>query len=812
MTTHSTVHATDTTFNVYINDKYESMDNLNIANDQLKQCKLNKASITLAYLKDVIAKSFHDSKSFSSLFVDNNYEWKLFSYNETNVMSEIFNDIHLNVEVSKFEMSQNEYIKLRVVFFNKHNMKQSNAISSNKSSTVSSTLVASAYNGTEKPKHFIQVTAVTEDDFTVQLDVDKSSKKNRKFLLKDISRQNIELEKITVKSKQTSGEVVVDFNNDHKNDYSIAVYDENNEQLSATIKVIKPSELNIHTYKPNDVDPSTVIKILDEKNETVYLYWNIPSETFGEIKYKICYDIAHEKEEHMVDVLPYSMPLSLMPIDIQIHTISIFDNEEDDENKIDDEKNNKTKTKVSDGVVVRIGDIIPKIHAMIEYIHNDDAQINIEFDANVEFTKFKQLIVNELKLKDRNGVKIGHIDNDKNVLFIDEVNFDQVLSKESNDNKIMFYVGFDPETPTIKEIINYIKGELQIELSSNRINTFCLETDPEEKHMSNISSRDLSMTVTGINSNCKYKIRVMSINQFGKSAWSEWSETYLPLHRFSIDDLCNEIKQWIYDDINYKKLLHKISETFTENSMTGDFFYNKTPTFAEFWIKAAIKDLVTSETLQIILNCFNKWKDRELDNIRSKSSEQMAQIMCSFPINRLIECMQENKIDGAKFIHILDEKENNIFERTTGWCKNEIEQIKLMLCKHRTMYEKQIVGQINLMKTKYKSSESILNVINEQFDVEILHYNIKHNKSIELFSNKIIDFLQMNKRDKGGELVKNTYDAIAACFTFNEKQIDPIGIQSLYQPRDWVCSNCGNYNFSQQIHGDMNYNLSLCEL
>eukprot|EP01084_Bolivina_argentea_P296074 509870_1 len=106
-------------------------------------------------------------------------------------------------------------------------------------------------------------------------------------------------------------------------------------------------------------------------------------------------------------------------------------------------------------------------------------------------------------------------------------------------------------------------------------------------------------------------------------------------------------------------------------------------------------------------------------------------------------------------------------------------------------------------------------MVNE-FDVEMLHYNIKNNINIEAFSDRIVDFLnELMKQNKyAPELVKNTYKAIGNCFVSNAKSVDNDLKESEISTslREWICSKCGNCNICQHVNGKINYDLAICQL
>eukprot|EP01084_Bolivina_argentea_P256817 432549_1 len=190
------------------------------------------------------------------------------------------------------------------------------------------------YDNKAKISYFIQITDVSHDAFTIRLDVSTKNKKNkRKYYIKEVSNaEDSELGTITIIRKQQCGYQVIDFETKHDEEYKIAIFEKNdnliNKPLSNVIKFIKcPCNIE-NNYKPKSIDTSTIIKILDKRHKKVNIYWNTPTLSFGEIQYKIVYtQNDDDSKDVIVELLPYSIPLSSMktPLEIEIITISIFD-------------------------------------------------------------------------------------------------------------------------------------------------------------------------------------------------------------------------------------------------------------------------------------------------------------------------------------------------------------------------------------------------------------------------------------------------------------------------------------------------------
>eukprot|EP01084_Bolivina_argentea_P030166 55945_1 len=158
--------------------------------------------------------------------------------------------------------------------------------------------------------------------------------------------------------------------------------------------------------------------------------------------------------------------------------------------------------------------------------------------------------------------------------------------------------------------------------------------------------------------------------------------------------------------------------------------------------------------------------------------------------------------------------------------ETEIEQIKYLLFRHKTFTKQQFVENIhlilNLEKYHIQSNEvktKIKNMlVNDIFDIEMVHHNIQHNQNIQSFSDAIINIVDdlveqkhdhsENKEDNIEEdFIKRIYKAIAHCFSYNDAEID-----SIDKKQGWTCCNCGNYNHQQQMKGKIIIDLTLCVL
>eukprot|EP01084_Bolivina_argentea_P255835 430447_1 len=183
---------------------------------------------------------------------------------------------------------------------------------------------------TQIPSYFMQITSVNVDDFQIKLILDKACDKRRKFFIKQIEGRDHEI--IVIRKGQISAtrDIQID---EKQNKYHLALYDSKNAYKSLPnsnkiklnlIKDKKTFPPQNPNYMPKCVDLSTVLQATDHKTKKMNIYWAIPSESFGEISYKIIKD--ETKEQEIISLLPYSISLSLLPLSFKVITINMVDN------------------------------------------------------------------------------------------------------------------------------------------------------------------------------------------------------------------------------------------------------------------------------------------------------------------------------------------------------------------------------------------------------------------------------------------------------------------------------------------------------
>eukprot|EP01084_Bolivina_argentea_P103637 185607_1 len=267
--------------------------------------------------------------------------------------------------------------------------------------------------------HFIQITEVSEDDFTISLNVFEAQEKHRKYAIKNVSIIDDELGTILVKKKEIFGDSVVAFVSNTLQEITVQDAKSDTKVCCNMLSVIKSPKNLDDNYKPNSVDPATIVKYEDVDDEKVYLYWNLPVGSFGKIQYKIIlqnHDESKENDdfkEQIIDKLPYSISLNLLPAQIQIFTVSILSNmQKCISNSIDvyvDCENAEQKW-----------DETLQYFMQITSVSDEDFCIRLSADT-IDETKHRRFIIKEVRNDDKKSMKDQKIMVRKNKLYGEQI-------------------------------------------------------------------------------------------------------------------------------------------------------------------------------------------------------------------------------------------------------------------------------------------------------------------------------------------------------------------------------------------------------
>eukprot|EP01084_Bolivina_argentea_P011145 20824_1 len=144
------------------------------------------------------------------------------------------------------------------------------------------------------PSYFLQITSVDENVCHIKISADKVSSAKRKLFVKEVDKSNIGvMSQININKYQISAERDIDIDPQH-HIYQLAIYGSKKAtepvSNSTLIQLVITSDVNKlppknKNYKPNCINLESVIKINDDTNNKVNIYWFIPPNSFGDIAY-----------------------------------------------------------------------------------------------------------------------------------------------------------------------------------------------------------------------------------------------------------------------------------------------------------------------------------------------------------------------------------------------------------------------------------------------------------------------------------------------------------------------------------------------
>eukprot|EP01084_Bolivina_argentea_P297552 512643_1 len=325
-------------------DEIDGKDLLNITREQLQGItndnkttkkiwknlqRIKNGEVSLP-LMDELKQVYDWNGNYLSMYMSTQDDGKYFKYrkrfqntNGAYVLLNIFTEMHVktvyNIKNAREQYDVLEYVKTlrqnRKIPTKRELLDQFEAFEKRFLSQVSEaeTFTESKSEATKKQDkipYFLQVSSFTEECITVRLDILKPNKKTLTYEICDCSNRNV-LEKIKMRKNKLSAnkEIDVDSIEDIDSDsFKIAVYDSKGDKpLSNIIKLMKfpdGEEYPPNKYKPEIINVKNIIKVIDETNNKIYFYWDIPLNTFGDdILYKMipCTNMMDEKEDMKQD-------------------------------------------------------------------------------------------------------------------------------------------------------------------------------------------------------------------------------------------------------------------------------------------------------------------------------------------------------------------------------------------------------------------------------------------------------------------------------------------------------------------------------
>ena len=143
-------------------------------------------------------------------------------------------------------------------------------------------------------------------------------------------------------------------------------------------------------------------------------------------------------------------------------------------------------------------------------------------------------------------------------------------------------------------------------------------------------------------------------------------DKHLPLHLLDQNMVHDKIKHWILRDLNYDRDLMIIITLFAKNSLSGKVINLTSISNCKKMVYQDLIQIMEEKTIDIIFEEFEQHRKEHQKEIQSKSAPEIAYIMFNYPLNRLLQAILRDKIDGQVFIEKYQSGDKWI-KKQTGW-------------------------------------------------------------------------------------------------------------------------------------------------
>eukprot|EP01083_Nonionella_stella_P285217 970867_1 len=327
-------------------------------------------------------------------------------------------------------------------------------------------------------------------------------------------------------------------------------------------------------------------------------------------------------------------------------------------------------------------------------------------------------------------------------------------------------------------------------------------------------------------------------------------EQCIPLHCFASEDICGTIEQWVHNDRKYNKYQTQTQNVFSKKrKWTGSKLsrmlengYMSTNDIKSM-LRMDLNSFISPDTLDIVFACFDRWME-DNPEIESLSAEEIGSIFYDFPLNQLLDTIRNKEIGGTAWVGMYAKQELAAFmKEQTGWDDEEIYQINAVLFMHKTWTKEEFMD--NMTRITNDETLGLASAFKEvikqtilEFNVEKLHFKIKHGMEIQAFSDtavNLVDYVQdmndeyvQNRHADAypdDDLVRRVYECVADCFILkytapktneededeSDDDMDEFSIP-LDKQTPWICANCSNFNFHKTVGGVIQSDLTVCSL
>eukprot|EP01084_Bolivina_argentea_P192902 331050_1 len=637
--------------------------------------------------------------------------------------------------------------------------------------------------------HCIVPTAITKDKVTINVWLKKSATENIAFYIYQCNKKNstILAEYEITKGERECVEQISLNAIDDLSMFEIALYPKKNgnKYVSNKLKISVPNVSHVDDeYTPNSVLLSSIkaIELNEEKNENIYVYFEMPDKICGDpIGFKVKYinNDNDSKQEYMSN--PLIIPKSAIPISFQIITSANINGKE----YLSKPSDIITIDYMSTGDTYSPNKLVycntDHILSILTHFLNDDTLVS-----------YKNQIAKYIKSNDINGetlLKIGRKQFVQNV-----INFCRTKNVHEEAIKVYNFIGNSMEE---KESESIYKEMLQHKKSI---------TKKERKQIENwLLQEDKSIKES------------QKINE-------SLMRDCISLHWFDSNDIFHKIKYWLYNDVEYRKNLQNVIDVFVEWSLCGKQILWLPMKNIQILFRRTLFKFITEETLNIIFEQLRVWKSNDSNVLTSKNAWEVGSIVYNYPLVRLGLIINDENglIHGKKYIQLYNENKKWI-QSVTGWTESNIYQINWMLFKHHTLTREEIEQRMKNIFPTFVGKPLALHLKNyllSNYDVEVLHYELKNGVDLSGILKTVQDALFSNNYDEKqsdeyihifNDLDLKICAAVRNCFALTE---DNIEMQSEYTltHMEWICCNCSNRNFSSYIDGRISCTLSYCTL
>eukprot|EP01084_Bolivina_argentea_P215211 365355_1 len=276
-----------------------------------------------------------------------------------------------------------------------------------------------------------------------------------------------------------------------------------------------------------------------------------------------------------------------------------------------------------------------------------------------------------------------------------------------------------------------------------------------------------------------------------------------PLNRFTSNDIANVIMNWSINDIQSIKQLSSFMDFAAKEELSGSNCVKLGDKLRLVLEKELLK-YMTVETFNKVIDHFQEEIKTDAE-IPTKRAPEIAEMICNYPLQWIEKYISDGKLDIKS---LCDNQDLSQIQNLCGLNDDEITQIKMIFLKNHTELKddikKKLESKLNATFDETIATYFIDNIAD--LDLEMLQLKIKNGIHIldeSATIMKIIDDLEKQqdnemKQEQESTLVQDLYKVISE------------SLQSVNS--NWVCTDCGCYNFACYYAGNIQNEISYCRL